>query len=128
MKNAVDEAYAWALVGVLIWKLYMHFPKTTLEWCYREEVVSQRLESPNKISPGPTFFRSLESNVEFLPGEQRFVSHCPPEGSHIQSENFNIHYDLVSTDLWSRSRLRGSRTVIIDQSHLIITHQPALTS
>ena len=37
MENAVDEAYAWALVGVLIWKLYMHFPKTTLERCYKGE-------------------------------------------------------------------------------------------
>ena len=88
MENAVDEAYAWALVGILIWKLYMHFPKTTLEWCYRREVVSQRPESTNKKSPGPTFFRSLESNVEFLPGEQRFVSHHPPRKCDIQYESF----------------------------------------
>ena len=70
MENAVDEAYAWALIGVLVWKLYMDFPKTTLEWCYRNHVVSQRSERANKISPGLTFFGSLESNVEFLPGEQ----------------------------------------------------------
>lgn len=69
MENAVDEAYAWALVGILIWKLYMHFPKTPLEWCYRKKIVSQRPEGLNKISARHTFFGSLESNVEFLPAE-----------------------------------------------------------
>ena len=70
MENAVDEAYAWALIRVLVWKLYMNFPKTSLEWCYRKEVVSQRPEGANKIFPGHTFFGPLESNVEFLPVEQ----------------------------------------------------------
>ena len=37
MENAVDEAYAWAFVRVLVGKLYMHFPKATFEWCYREK-------------------------------------------------------------------------------------------
>ena len=70
MENAVDEAYAWALVWILVRKLYMDFPKTTLEWCCRKEVVSSVRRGANKISPGLTFFGSLESNVKFLPEEQ----------------------------------------------------------
>ena len=72
MEDPVDKAYAWALVGVLVRKLYMDFPKTTFEWCFRKGVVSQRPEGANKISAGPTFFGSLESNVEFLPEEQTY--------------------------------------------------------
>ena len=127
MENSVDKAYAWAFVRVLIWKLYMHFPKATFEWCYRKQLISQYPESTKKLSPKPTFFGSLKSNVEFLPGDQRFVSHYPSRKCDIQCENFDVHYDLVSIYYTFMLRLRGSRTIIVDQSHLIITHQPALT-
>lgn len=33
VENLVHKAYAWALVGILIWKLNMNAPHPALKWC-----------------------------------------------------------------------------------------------
>jgi hypothetical protein len=62
MEYPVHEADAGALVWVLVWELDVDLPETALEG--RCEALAA-YETVGGWSP--TFYRALESNVEFLP-------------------------------------------------------------
>lgn len=61
MEDAVNEANAGALVGVLIGQLDVDLPEPSLEWRYSVSKVHE----VKKCSL--TIFRPLESDIELLP-------------------------------------------------------------
>ncbi|CAJ2501671.1 Uu.00g045240.m01.CDS01 [Anthostomella pinea] len=58
VEDAVDEADAWALVWVLVGKLYVDLPEAALEWCFDWSVVSKKntlevIDDVSLLSSGP---------------------------------------------------------------------------
>lgn len=74
VKDAVDEANAWALVRVLVWEFHVDLPVTASEGGCTGQHEAVRV----KKSSRHTFFRSLEADVEFLPAEEQHENQAQP--------------------------------------------------
>ena len=96
----------------------MNFPVTTGEGCW----LGQQGGSNSSSFVRLTLFRTLKAHVEFLPIKRGYQ--YPSDDQYLYwGETFGHTLHWLSASGVSGKR-PGVLTVIVDQSHLVITHQP----
>lgn len=122
VEDAVHEADAWALVRILVRELDVDFPKSTLERCLKR--VSSITMGWSKVH---TLFGTLEPDVELLPGYgQRKGRTTRLYNDGWETDTAETGQSRIDANVGSIIGCLGieERTVVINQSHLIVTHQP----